>query len=405
MVSAAPAAVVATAAAAARPSAGPGHRAGLASTDAGPQAAGPVALDVLVVRVAVRAAARADLRSRSSCAAAPSQAHRLRQGRREVPDRAVRAVGPTVQMVRQARPRTTPASTRATAPSESIGIPLTRNAARLGRRFSLGGAREGRARRERASARPRLSLARPILACALRRRSPVVAVGTTASAVARTCGRRLTEATTTATAAEAATTAAVATTTAAAAAESATAAAAAAEATTATAAAAVSTAAAAVSTAAAAVSTTAAAVSAAATATAAESAAATAAAESAATTAAAALTTLRRFVHPERATADDVAVHALDGFLRELVRRHGDEREPARAASLTVRDDMHVRDLSDALECRTNRIPICLERQIAHVQSIPHRRSLNSLPRGPRIRPVPTHVSTAGSFEVATRRG
>jgi hypothetical protein len=141
------------------------------------------------------------------------------------------------------------------------------------------------------------------------------------------------------------------------------------------------TAAAEVATTAAAVTTTAAAITTAATATAATI-TATAAAEATATAAAGtALLALLGLVDAKRATIQRATIHSFDrlgGFLRSS---HGYEREPARPAGLSVRDQVDVTDSSKFLERRADPFSIGVERKISNVQTSVHRLLDRSGPR------------------------
>jgi hypothetical protein len=90
-------------------------------------------------------------------------------------------------------------------------------------------------------------------------------------------------------------------------------------------------------------------------------AAATAAAEAAAT-ATAALLALLGFVHAEWATVERATIHALDRLGGFLGGSHGHEGEAARAAGLSVRDQMDITDRSEFLERRTDALRVGIER-------------------------------------------
>ena len=101
--------------------------------------------------------------------------------------------------------------------------------------------------------------------------------------------------------------------------------------------------------------------------------AAAAAAAVAAATAAAALLALLGLVNAERAPVEGAAVHTLDGLRGLLGGTHGHECKTARAARLTIRDEVDVADRSELLERSTDAISIGVERKITNIQTSVHR--------------------------------
>ena len=100
--------------------------------------------------------------------------------------------------------------------------------------------------------------------------------------------------------------------------------------------------------------------------------AATAAAVAAAT-AAAALLALLGLVNAERTPVEGAAVHTLDGLRGLLGGTHGHECKTARAARLTIGDEVDVADRSELLERSTDAISIGIERKISNIQTSVHR--------------------------------
>ena len=100
---------------------------------------------------------------------------------------------------------------------------------------------------------------------------------------------------------------------------------------------------------------------------------AAAAAAVAAATAAAALLALLGLVNAERAPVEGPAVHTLDGLRGLLGGTHGHECKTARAARLTIRDEVDVADRSELLERSTDAISIGIERKISNIQTSVHR--------------------------------
>src|SRR5262249_25659264 len=82
---------------------------------------------------------------------------------------------------------------------------------------------------------------------------------------------------------------------------------------------------------------------------------------------------LLRLVDAERAPVEDAAVHLLDRALRLLGRRHGDEREAARAAGRAIGHEVDIVDLAELRKSRADGLRVGVERQIAHIQSVVHR--------------------------------
>ena len=107
--------------------------------------------------------------------------------------------------------------------------------------------------------------------------------------------------------------------------------------------------------------------------TAATVAAAAAVVTAAAATAAAALLALLGLVNAERAPVEGAAVHTLDGLRGLLGGTHGHECKTARAARLTIRDEVDVADRSELLERSTDAISIGVERKITNIQTSVHR--------------------------------
>jgi hypothetical protein len=91
-----------------------------------------------------------------------------------------------------------------------------------------------------------------------------------------------------------------------------------------------------------------------------EAAATTAAEATTATTAA--LLTLLRFVDAKRPTVESATIHALDRLGGFLGGSHGHEGKAARAAGLTVRDQVDIADCSELLERRTYALCVGIER-------------------------------------------
>jgi hypothetical protein len=91
-------------------------------------------------------------------------------------------------------------------------------------------------------------------------------------------------------------------------------------------------------------------------------AAATTAAAEASTAATTALLTLLRLVHPKRTTVESATIHALDRLGGFLGGTHGHEGKAARAAGLTVRDQVDIADRSEFLERRTYALCVGVER-------------------------------------------
>jgi hypothetical protein len=97
-----------------------------------------------------------------------------------------------------------------------------------------------------------------------------------------------------------------------------------------------------------------------ATATAAEATATAAEATAAATTAA--LLALLGFVHAKRPTVERATIHALDRLGGFLGGSHGHEGKAARAAGLTVRDQVDITDRSELLERCPDALRVGVER-------------------------------------------
>jgi hypothetical protein len=115
-----------------------------------------------------------------------------------------------------------------------------------------------------------------------------------------------------------------------------------------------------------------AATAAAATTTAAATSIAAATATATATTKAPALGTLLRFVHPKRTPIERGSIHRLDRFLRLGWRAHRHETKTARLAGRPVRDDVDIRDLSDARKSFANGLIRGRKRQVTYIQTRSH---------------------------------
>jgi hypothetical protein len=134
------------------------------------------------------------------------------------------------------------------------------------------------------------------------------------------------------------------------------------------------------------IATAATAVASAATATATVS-AASAATESTTATATATLLALLGFVNAERPTVEGAAIHTLDRLCGFFGGSHGHKREPARATSLAIRDEVDITDGSELLERGTDAFCIGVEREIAYIQTSVHR----LLETGPKTQIHPPH--------------
>src|SRR5690606_4920145 len=100
--------------------------------------------------------------------------------------------------------------------------------------------------------------------------------------------------------------------------------------------------------------------------------AAAAAAAAAATAAAAAALALLGLVDAERTAVHHRAVGLGNRLLRFRVRSHRDEREAARAAGLTIHDDVHVGHRAAARKRVADAVGGRVEGQIAYVKSVSH---------------------------------
>ena len=90
--------------------------------------------------------------------------------------------------------------------------------------------------------------------------------------------------------------------------------------------------------------------------------AAATAAEAATAAATAALLALLGFIHAKRPTVERATIHALDRLGGFLGGSHGHEGKAARAAGLTVRDQVDITDRSELLERCPDALRVGIER-------------------------------------------